>query len=284
MLFWLIVACGLWLIFGSFGSVILSRRGDATTRKQASSILWGRSECPTCKHRLYPYDLIPLLSFLFQWGKCRYCHRKISWLYPILELGSAMIFGLLYWYLWSQGLWVMMFWIVNAWILWLLLVYDVLWYEVHIPLVLVGMGSFWVGLLARFFPMKILWWGLVFLLFFLLLYGAARRVVKVKYWVKEEGLGFWDVIISPYLGGLLYAGLNHQLSTLDQVLAFLFFLTLSWGIWLVWYFIQTKLYQKKATFLSQKMADQAVPFLPAMILWVAVILIFQEKFFSLFWF
>ena len=76
MLFWLIVACGLWLIFGSFGSVILSRRGDAATRKQASSILWGRSECPTCKHRLYPHDLIPLLSFLFQWGKCRYCHRK----------------------------------------------------------------------------------------------------------------------------------------------------------------------------------------------------------------
>ncbi|RKW20534.1 prepilin peptidase, partial [Candidatus Gracilibacteria bacterium] len=78
MLFGLIVACGLGLIFGSFGSVILSRRGDATTRKQASSILWGRSECPTCKHRLYPYDLIPLLSFLFQGGKCRYCHRKIS--------------------------------------------------------------------------------------------------------------------------------------------------------------------------------------------------------------
>ena len=181
MLFWLIVACGLWLIFGSFGSVILSRRGDATTRKQASSILWGRSECPTCKHRLYPYDLIPLLSFLFQWGKCRYCHRKISRLYPILELGSAMIFGLLYWYLWSQGLWILIFWTVNAWILWLLLVYDVLWYEVHIPLVLVGMGSFWVGLLAGLFPIKILWWGLVFLMFFLLLYGAARRIVKVKY-------------------------------------------------------------------------------------------------------
>lgn len=195
-----------------------------------------------------------------------------------------MIFGLLYWYLWSQGLWILIFWTVNAWILWLLLVYDVLRYEVHIPLVFVGMGTFWVGLLAGLFPMKILWWGLVFLMFFLLLYGAARRVVKVKYWVKEEGLGFWDVIISPYLGGLLYAGLSHQLSTLDQVLAFLFFLTLSWGIWLVWYFIQTKLYQKKATFLSQKMADQAVPFLPAMILWVAVILIFQEKFFSLFWF
>ena len=203
MLFWLIVACGLWLIFGSFGSVILSRRGEATTRKQASSILWGRSECPTCKHRLYPYDLIPLLSFLFQWGKCRYCHRKISWLYPRLELGSAMIVGLLYWYLWSKGLWILIFWTINAWILWLLLVYDVLWYEVHIPLVLVGMGTFWVGLLAGLFPMKILWWGLVFLMFFLLLYGVARRVAKVKYWVKEEGLGFWDVIISPYLGGLL---------------------------------------------------------------------------------
>ena len=32
----------------------------------------------------------------------------------------------------------MLFWIANGWILWLLLVYDVLWYEVHIPLVIFG--------------------------------------------------------------------------------------------------------------------------------------------------
>ena len=32
----------------------------------------------------------------------------------------------------------MFFWIANGWILWLLLVYDVLWYEVHIPLVIFG--------------------------------------------------------------------------------------------------------------------------------------------------
>lgn len=138
MLFGLCVAIFFGLIFGSFGSVILSRWGDATTYQQASSILWGRSECPHCKHRLYARDLVPIFSFLFQGRKCRYCHKKISRLYPILELGSAIIFGLCYRFLAQKGMGELLFWIASGWILWLLLVYDVLWYEVHIPLVIVG--------------------------------------------------------------------------------------------------------------------------------------------------
>ncbi|MDO4714562.1 MAG: prepilin peptidase [bacterium] len=73
-------------MFGSFGSVILSRWGESTTLQQASSILRGRSACPHCKHRLSAWDLVPLLSFLLQGGKCRYCHKPIARLYPILEL------------------------------------------------------------------------------------------------------------------------------------------------------------------------------------------------------
>ena len=38
-----------------------------------------------CKHELNWSDLIPLLSFLFLRGKCRYCNVKLSWQYPIIE-------------------------------------------------------------------------------------------------------------------------------------------------------------------------------------------------------
>lgn len=100
----LIIAIFLGLIFGSFGSVILSRRGESDNLKQASSILWGRSACPHCKTTLQAWDLIPLLSFVFQKGRCRYCKKKISWLYPILELGSALIFGGTWRYVAEQGL------------------------------------------------------------------------------------------------------------------------------------------------------------------------------------
>ena len=50
--------------------------------------------------------------------------------------GSAIIFGLCYWYLSQKGMGELLFWIASGWTLWLLLVYDVLWYEVHIPLVI----------------------------------------------------------------------------------------------------------------------------------------------------
>ncbi len=66
MIFGLMIAIFLGLIFGSFGSVILSRRGESDTLKQASSILWGRSACPHCKTTLQARDLVPLLSFVFQ--------------------------------------------------------------------------------------------------------------------------------------------------------------------------------------------------------------------------
>lgn len=51
-----------------------------------------RSYCPKCKNKLGVLDLIPVFSFIFLGGKCRYCHQKISWQYPIVELLTGVIF------------------------------------------------------------------------------------------------------------------------------------------------------------------------------------------------
>jgi leader peptidase (prepilin peptidase)/N-methyltransferase len=51
-----------------------------------------RSYCPKCKKTLGVFDLVPLLSYIFLFGKCRYCKEKISIQYPLVELFTGLIF------------------------------------------------------------------------------------------------------------------------------------------------------------------------------------------------
>jgi len=77
------------LVIGSFLNCVIYRLAlpprppvGGRGSRSAQSFLKGRSYCPYCKHILGWQDLIPVFSFLFLKGKCRYCHRKISWQYP----------------------------------------------------------------------------------------------------------------------------------------------------------------------------------------------------------
>jgi leader peptidase (prepilin peptidase)/N-methyltransferase len=79
-------------IFGSFSNVLILR--DTKRR----SIATGRSECPECKHVLGVFDLIPLFSYLFLRGRCRYCKAAISVQYPIVEAISALLAIFSCWY------------------------------------------------------------------------------------------------------------------------------------------------------------------------------------------
>lgn len=76
------------LIIGSFLNVVIIRTHNG------GNIAKSRSSCPHCQHLLMPIDLIPLVSFLLQLGKCRYCHKKISWQYPLVELATGLLFVL----------------------------------------------------------------------------------------------------------------------------------------------------------------------------------------------
>ena len=55
-----------------------------------------RSFCPNCNHRLELLDLIPILSYIFLGGKCRYCKQKIRSRYILLEIFSGTLFMLFY--------------------------------------------------------------------------------------------------------------------------------------------------------------------------------------------
>src|SRR5690625_2921884 len=55
-----------------------------------------RSLCPSCRKQLSWYELIPILSFFLQRGKCRNCQQKISAIYPSVEILTGLLFVLCY--------------------------------------------------------------------------------------------------------------------------------------------------------------------------------------------
>jgi len=73
------------LIFGSFGSVLI-------TRVPCNKSIAGRSMCPQCGSTLRATSLIPIVSFCMSRGRCRECHASISMLYPLVELVSGLLF------------------------------------------------------------------------------------------------------------------------------------------------------------------------------------------------
>lgn len=74
------------LILGSFFNVAGLRIPEGR------SIVWPRSTCFTCGHKLTEIELIPVFSYVIQKGKCRSCRQPISFIYPIIELFTAFLF------------------------------------------------------------------------------------------------------------------------------------------------------------------------------------------------
>ena len=73
-------------IIGSFLNVVSVR---AVNNKQFYK---GRSECTECNKTIRWQDNIPMLSFVLLKGRCRHCKAKISYLYPIVELLTGIVF------------------------------------------------------------------------------------------------------------------------------------------------------------------------------------------------
>lgn len=88
----------LYVVAGIFGLVMGSAL-NCLSYRIAHNQKWsgGRSACPACEHTLGVLDLIPLFSWLFLKGKCRYCGKKISPRYPITEALLALVYISLLW-------------------------------------------------------------------------------------------------------------------------------------------------------------------------------------------
>ena len=75
------------LCFGSFLNVCILRL------PHDQSLLRPRSTCPQCKQPIAWRDNIPVVSWLWLRGKCRWCHKPISVQYPVIEALVGVLFG-----------------------------------------------------------------------------------------------------------------------------------------------------------------------------------------------
>jgi len=82
------------LVIGSFLNVVIFRteKNKNLGLSRILTVLGGRSRCPKCKKTIPWHDNIPLVSFLLLSGRCRFCHKKISRQYPLVEMLTAIAF------------------------------------------------------------------------------------------------------------------------------------------------------------------------------------------------
>lgn len=89
--FFIILLFIVWAIFWSFASVLIYR-----IKSKEWWILFWRSHCKDCNKILSSLDLIPIFSWIISKWKCRHCKKKVSSIYPFLEISTAFLFSLIW--------------------------------------------------------------------------------------------------------------------------------------------------------------------------------------------
>jgi prepilin signal peptidase PulO-like enzyme (type II secretory pathway) len=205
-----ILLAWLGLAFGSFVNALVWRLHEQSIRKKSKkkdlSIVNGRSVCPHCRHQLAWYDLLPVISWLWLRGKCRYCKKPISAQYPAVELALALVFMLSYAY-WPTDVtgwqWILFLsWLLAAVGLMALLVYDMRWMllpnKIIYPTLLVAAGGRLIYILG----------AETHKLHALAFWGLAVVVSSGIFWVlftisKGKWIGYGDVRLGLITGTLL---------------------------------------------------------------------------------
>ncbi|HCJ10081.1 MAG TPA: prepilin peptidase [Clostridiales bacterium] len=82
----LLAAGALGVAVGSFLCVCIHRL------PQGLSVFGPPSHCPACGRRLTWWELVPLVGYVLLGGRCRTCRSRISPVYPLVELGTAVLF------------------------------------------------------------------------------------------------------------------------------------------------------------------------------------------------
>ena len=195
-----------------FGAIIGSFLNAFALRYDQGISLRSRSQCPKCHQQLSWGELIPIISFLRQHGKCRRCQAKISPRYFIVELGTGLVFALLFHHFFSPD------YLFHLWEL-IAFSFSIILFSTLIVLALYDLKNFAFpsGLLYLFLILSVL--GLYFLdidgfssqRIFEGLIGALIAVpfLLISYFSRERMIGYGDGLLLLGIGAIL--GLLHGL-------------------------------------------------------------------------
>jgi len=226
------------LIIGSFLNVVIVRL------ETNESILFSRSHCPHCHTPLKWFELIPLLSFVFQKGRCRYCQKKISWQYPLVELATGFLFLVIY----SLGfqIWELGFYLLIACFLLIVFVYDFKYYLIPDEVIYPAIG---LSIIFNF-------------LVFLRILPAGQNSDFILNWWNPFLSGF---LVSGFFLFLILITKGKGMGLGDVKLGFLMGLLLGWPriiIALVLSFASGALVGLLLVFLKRKTLKSKIPFGP----------------------
>ena len=180
-------------IWGSFSNVCIRRIPNNT------SVIKGRSHCPSCNKLIKWYDNIPLLSFLILKAKCRDCSTTIDVKYFIIELISALNFVLIF-YLFGFSSTTILFFILSIGFLIIFFIdlkHFIIPNEITYPLMMLGfLKSFDPNLNLNLFPNFINsliggFFGYVIIWLVIFIYKKLRN---------KEGMGLGDAKLVSVIG------------------------------------------------------------------------------------
>jgi leader peptidase (prepilin peptidase)/N-methyltransferase len=182
------------LIVGSFANVVIHRL------PLGQSIVYPASRCPKCGTAIKPWQNLPVVSWLFLWGRCAHCQEPISMRYPCVEALHGLGFGLIVLVFGPYPFTLLLFVFFSALVILALIDWDhqILPDVMTLPGILAGIaGSFLPGALVDWRESGLAA-GLGYVAFFLVAEGYARlRGI--------EGLGQGDWKLAAMLGAFLGA-------------------------------------------------------------------------------
>lgn len=178
------------LAFGSFANNVISYFVNSST----FDLL--RSTCFCCKKELKIIELIPILSFVLQKGKCRECSERISIRYPLVEILTVAI-GLLVYHLLGLELRTTIIFLI-LYILMMISVID--YFKLIIPNILTIVLLVLVAILLFVNSEPVLTRIAISLSITLILFGVQYLFKKIK---NKDGLGVGDIKLIFVLSLLL---------------------------------------------------------------------------------
>ncbi|MDD3284676.1 MAG: prepilin peptidase [Patescibacteria group bacterium] len=179
-------------VFGSFINCLIYRINKEET-------IMGRSYCPNCKHSLGFFDLFPFFSYIFLLGKCKYCRKKISFQYFVVEFFTGVLFAFAYIFI-NNSLFLFFYLIITLFLL-IIFIYDLKYYLVVDQIIYPAIA---VSLLYRiFFNFNLL--NIIISLAIGFLFFWIQYIVSSGKWI-----GGGDVLIGLMIGSLF----NWQLTLL----------------------------------------------------------------------
>lgn len=181
------------LFMGSFYTVV----GLRLPKKE--NFFTNRSHCDHCHHTLSFLDMIPILSYLFLKGKCRYCHKKISDLSSYMELFTGLLFALSYYVFGFSFECAIALGIISLLII--ISVSDISYYIIPDELLIVGAGYFLILITISDGVISALYACVSGLFLFIVMYC----MMKIgNFLFKKESLGGGDVKMMFVFGILLH--------------------------------------------------------------------------------